>query len=225
MSFVVGLLLVGHAVAVFVDEVIGHGRFPGSEPLVRLLNMDDEQTIPAWWSASMLLGCAAAAGIIASVQRRRMTTGDWRYWAGLAIALAFLSLDESSAVHEDLSRPVTRALDLHTSDWQFWSWTLPYLLLATLFCAVYWRFVKRLPSPIRRLLSAGGGTFVLGAAGVELAGARLWELDRPVSYMAVVALEETLEMVGIVIVAYALLTYLAREIGQVCFVASGEGRR
>ncbi|HEX6237202.1 MAG TPA: hypothetical protein VFZ68_08405 [Acidimicrobiales bacterium] len=59
-----------------------------------------------------------------------------------------------------------------------------------------------------------GVIYVSGAAGLELIGGRLWEEgDVSVPYLLLVGVEETLEMLGVVLLAYALLAFLRDGIG------------
>jgi hypothetical protein len=87
--------------------------------------------------------------------------------------------------------------------------------LTVLFVGVFARFIRRLPTHTRRPLLTGGAIFLTGAAGLELVGRDLWEEgDISTPYLLLVGLEEVLEMLGVTLVAYALLTYLGREIGS-----------
>jgi hypothetical protein len=218
MGAVIAALAVGHLTAVVVQRWVGHGGthdgVAGTEVLVRVFGMDGELNAPTWYSASALLFCAGLAALIAALRSRaRRTAGAW-HWGLLAATLAFLSLDEAALLHEELSKPLTRSLDLDEARWQYWAWLGPYLALAVVFVGVFARFIWRLPPNTRRPLLAGGAIFLTGAAGLELVGRDLWD-DGDVStpYLLLVGVEEILEMLGVTLVAYALLTYLGREIG------------
>lgn len=216
MGAIVAALSVGHVVAVAVERWVGqdgaHDGTAGTEVVVRVFGMDGELNAPTWWSASALLFCAGLAGLVAALQHRR-TPGAW-HWALLAATLAFLSLDEAALLHEELSKPLTRSLDLDEAQWQYWAWVGPYLAATVLFVGVFARFLRRLPPHTRRPLIAGGILFLTGAAGLELVGRELWdEGDVSMPYLVLVGVEEVLEMLGVTLVAYALLTYLSREVG------------
>jgi hypothetical protein len=216
MCVVVAALAGGHAVAVVVDRVVGHDGIAGTEVVVRVFSMDGELNAPTWYSASSLLFCAGLAGLIAALQHRRTprAPGAW-HWALLAAALTFLSLDEAALLHEELSKPLTRSLDLEEARWEYWAWLGPYLAATALFVGVFARFLWRLPPHTRRPLLAGGALYLTGAAGLELVGRDLWdEGDVSAPYLMLVGVEEILEMLGVTLLAYALLTFVNRVLGH-----------
>jgi hypothetical protein len=206
------VLLVGHLLTIVVDRVVGHDRFTGTEVIVRVLGMDGELNAPTWYSAAVLLLCAGlAAGIAALMRQRRLPA---RHWVLMSAVLAFLSLDEAALLHEELSKPLTRSLDLDPERWEYWAWVGPYSVAALLLVAAFARFLWRLPATTRWQIVGAGVLYVSGAAGLELIGGRFWdEGDLSVPYLLVVGAEETLEMLGVVLLAYALLTFLRDHIG------------
>jgi hypothetical protein len=227
MCVIVATLAVGHLIAVVVQRWVGHDGIAGTEVVVRVFGMDGELNAPTWYSASALLFCAGLAGLIAALQRRptRGAAGPW-HWALLAATLAFLSLDEAALLHEELSKPLTRSFDLDEARWAYWAWLGPYLAATVLFVGVFARFLWRLPAHTRRPLLAGGAVFLGGAAGLELVGRDMWdEGDVSTPYLMLVGVEEILEMLGVALLAYALLTFLNREVGPFTVRAAGTSDR
>ena len=79
---------------------------------------------------------------------------------------------------------------------------------------LYLRFLLRIPPQTRNLIVLGGLFYVTGAIGIELVGSGLWAddaADRGWEYYALVAVEETFEMLGVAIFLYALMLYCARQ--------------
>jgi hypothetical protein len=211
MCVIVAVLGVGHLIAVVIERRVGHDDVAGTEVVVRVFGMDGELNAPTWYSASALLFCAGLAALIAVVERRR-AEGAW-HWALLAATLTFLSLDEAALLHEELSKPLTRSLDLEEARWEYWAWLGPYLAATVVFVIVFAQFLWRLPPHTRRPLVGGGVVFLSGAAGLELVGRDLWdEGDVSTPYLLLVGVEEMLEMLGVTLLAYALLTFLDREV-------------
>lgn len=215
MGVAIAFFLAMHLLVTAVDRGIGRDAFPGSEVLVRFLSMDNELNAPTWYSASVLLACATLAATIGLAQRLN-GIGD-RHWLLLAVVLAFLSLDEAALLHEDLSDPLTGALDLKQESWEFWAWVLPYVGGAALFAAASVGFLRRIPPATARLMVVAGVIYVAGAAGMELVGRSFFEDadNLNTAYLLTVGVEETLEMVGAAVLAYALLTYLRDVVGPV----------
>jgi hypothetical protein len=212
-AIAIGVLVVGHGFAILFEHVIGHDRAPGTGLAFRMLYMDLELNAATWFTSATLVLCAVLAVLVGALGPEPHAYRP--HWYGLAGVLVFLSLDDGAVLHEDLSRPLTRGLDLEAGDWEFWAWLLPYGAFAVLFATVYARFLSRQPTRTRNLLLAAGATYVLGAAGFELLGRELWDDADPlkVSYMVLTGVEETLEMAAIVILGYALTAHLRDRVG------------
>jgi hypothetical protein len=72
-------------------------------------------------------------------------------------------------------------------------------------------FLRRLPSSTRHRLLGAGLLFVTGAMGFEMLSA-LFALDAAsLPYVLVATAEEMLEMLGVAVLVYALLVYLAEQ--------------
>jgi hypothetical protein len=147
------------------------------------------------------------------VWRLHRAEGDryGRHWAGLALVFLFLALDEAAAVHEQLIDPVRDALG--TGGALLHAWIVPYGIALGLLLVGYVPFLRSLPRRTFRLMLLSGAIYVGGAIGMEMVGGYAWDRHpvRGVPIIAIMALEETLEMVGLAIFAYALLDYVARH--------------
>jgi len=202
------VLLLAHVLALYVETVVGHDRFTGSGMFVRKFDMNRENSIPTWYGASALLTCGAMAALISRLRSRQEHR---RHWAGLAVLLVFLSLDEASWLHEEFSAPVTQVTGVSPgpSEGVQWAWVLPYVSLAAVFAIAYIPFLRRLPGHTRTLLLLAGVLYVGGAAGLELLSPELWTAGGTgVAFLAVATLEEVFEILGITVLTYALTTYL-----------------
>ncbi len=85
---------------------------------------------------------------------------------------------------------------------------------------VYSKFVWELPKDIRARFVMAGVIFLTGVLGVEMLGARAADLHgyTTVTYRFLYSLEEMLEMLGIILFIYALLSHLAQETGRLSVV-------
>lgn len=171
-----------------------------------------EINFPSYFSALLLLACAALLGVIGSL-RRRAGAPYARHWQVLAAIFVYLSVDEATALHEMLVRPLRRGLDL--SGFLRFSWVVPAAILVLILALVYVRFVWALPARSRWLFVLAGALYVGGALGFEMIGGRIDEAfgATGVLYHAVSAAEEALEMAGTIIFIYALLDYIRSHIG------------
>jgi hypothetical protein len=160
----------------------------------------------------MLVACAALLAVIA--RHSAVVDGGATYWKWLAILFLFLAVDEDASLHELLIEPLRERLPMAGP--LYFAWVVPYGLAVLVVGLVYLRFVRSLPVRTRRLFVAAGSIYLAGALGFEFAGG--WYLSREEAsedflYSLLVAVEELLEMSGIVLFIYALLDHLRQRLG------------
>lgn len=174
--------------------------------LVRLFNINRESSIPTWYASSLLLGASGLLAFVAQ-QKQRDQAPYYRHWRGLAFIFLYISIDEASAIHERLTEPLQAMFS--TSGPFYFAWVLVGIPLVLLFAAVYFRFWWNLPSRIRLLFFVAGITYVGGAIGVEMIGSSFWYYTGGTSlmYSSIGTVEEFMEMLGIVVLIYTVLTY------------------
>lgn len=89
------------------------------------------------------------------------------------------------------------------------AWVIPYGIFAVLVLAAYARFLLHLPPRSRWLMLAAGACYVVSSIGLEMVDAEydnLFENVDPID-VALYTVEELLEMSGIILFIYALLSY------------------
>jgi hypothetical protein len=152
-------------------------------------SLEGEHTIPAAFSATLLLGAGAIAWQIGSTHRAR-AIGGAGLWRFMGAFLVFMALDELFAIHERVSAPVTGM-----------SWQVAYAPVVV-FAVVAWSVIlRRLPSGWPRLLWLGGAAAWFVSQAIE---AVQWNGDRLVYEWTFVP-EEILEMTGSLLWGLALL--------------------
>lgn len=176
--------------------------------LVRLFHIGEEGNITTWYSALSLLFCAILLAIIGYAKKE---TADpfTRHWNVLALIFLYISLDEAASIHEITMRPLQTMFN--ASGIFYFGWVIIAIPLVLLFSVMYLKFLLHLPRTFRRLFIIAGVLFVTGALGLELVEGYFYsqELTRwgPIVPLLTTA-EEFLEMVGIVVFIYALISYL-----------------
>jgi hypothetical protein len=170
--------------------------------LVPQLSLSYEHNVPTWFSSSLLLACALAAGAIARGAAR------WRRsWWGMAVAFGYVSLDEASEIHEHLGG------HLDTSGVLYFDWIIPAVGVLGVLAVVYLRFMLALPAATRLRLLLAGVVYIGGAVGMELPLG--WWVDRAgpdnLGYALIDWVEETLEMVGASLALVALVRHRQEE--------------
>lgn len=188
-----------------MKNIFGHDHLFG---LVPAFDVDSEANIPTWFASNNLLICSLLLFIIA---RSKKKEGD-RYtlrWYGLAFVFAFLSLDEAAGLHELLILPLQSAF--HLKGYLFFAWVIPYGLALLVFGISYLKFLFSLPKRTRILFFLAGGIFTTGALGLEILAGPIFQRlgENNMLWAFETALEELLEMQGVILFIYALLSYMA----------------
>lgn len=180
-----------------------------------ILNLDNEGNLPAWYSACALFLCAVLAGVIA-YSKWRQPRGSRYKWAGLGVVFAFLSLDESASLHEGLIPGLLRKLEFGIVAGEKFDWTPLGMAAFAIVFLVYFRFWLKLPSKTRSLFAISALVFLAGAVGFEKIShfyEALHETENTIAYILTCGIEELLEMLGVALFNYALLSYIFENIG------------
>jgi hypothetical protein len=214
---VIGTLVAGYIGTRYLALVHGHDYLLG---FLRQFDMDSENNIPPWYSSTALFFVAWLLMLTAHAkqQNREIYT---RHWWGLAAIFLYLSLNESSSLHEMTIEPVRNAL--HTSGYFHYAWVLPAACLLVVFGLAYLRFLQHLPTRIRSLFLLAGTVYVGGAIGVEMLGRMEVSTagNHTVGYTVLVGIEEGMEMLGVVIFIHAVSVHLAAVYGSEEYDKSG----
>lgn len=168
---------------------------------ISFFDLDEEESIGTWFSTSILL----LVGLLTLFQARFAINRIKRWhisWWLLGIGFCILSLDEIAAFHEFVN---SMSRDHH--------WTEYGMILVIAMGLVFLPFIIALPGRTRLLFIASGAIYVGGAVGVEWA--TIWHQDNDLldtlGYNLWNALEEGMEMGGIILYVYAILDHISRE--------------
>ncbi len=166
--------------------------------VVSAFSLSEEGNVPTWYASSLLLACAIAAGSIAAQRPARH-----RHWWGIAIALGYVSLDETAELHENLGGHLELGGVLYF-DWIVWA-AAAVLVLAI----IYLPFLRELRSPTRGRLILAAVIYVGGALVMELPLG--WWTERAgeasLGYALIDWLEETMELAGASLALLALVEH------------------
>lgn len=180
-----------------------------------LSNVDVENAFPTWLSAVLLAASAALAGLMDRDERHQ--GGRFRrHWWFLAVILTVLSVDEVASLHEAISGPISRALG--TSGIFFYGWVVPALIAVAVLTITYARFILALPSPVKSRLMLAAALFVGGAAlGLEMVAGLIAETEAREGWLYLVtsAIEELLELAGLILLVDTLLLHLSRQVSTI----------
>jgi hypothetical protein len=165
--------------------------------LREIFDVDEEESFTNWFSTIILFIASVLLFLIAGKKKSNQDPFK-NHWYGLAWGFGLLSMDEVAGLHETLNTVTDFA------------WTIPGAIAVLVVFLLYLKFILHLPKPISSLFCIAGSVYVGGAVGVEhLADyyVEAYEMDN-FGYQIFTAVEETLEMSGVVIFIQALLKYL-----------------
>lgn len=183
--------------------------YPLRDFFASLFDVNGEVNIPALYSASALLLCSIFLTTIACAKK---VAGDRyvRHWGALSIIFLYLSLEELISIHERMIEPLRTALS--TSGFLYFAWVIPGAAFVLICLLAFLQFLTHLSAKTRRLFLIAGTLFVGGALGMEMVGGYHWYHyggQNTMYDILVVTIEEFLEMLGIVVFIYALLSYIS----------------
>ena len=187
--------------------------FRGYDLFSVFFNLDGEANIPTLYTILEWFFCLIFLVLIAFFERNTQPS-RYFYWLGLAIIFSFLLIDEFISFHE-ISDQILALFNIKIVLFPTNAWVLIYTVVLAPIALVYLRFMIHLPQKTKYLFVFSFIIFMLGAAGIEsleLRHVEIYGLDK-YFYLYFVTVEETLEMMGLLIFIYALASHLVNELG------------
>lgn len=201
MAVLIGLLVAASTAAVGALALFRWPEGTLGYESVRMFWLDAERNLPTLYQ-SLALGFVSLLMFAVARNSPGLPPADRTRWRVLAAVFVFLALDESLRFHEIFG---------DTSSFHFGAAGLLIYVPVVILLGLYWLpLLRRVASRFRRLLLLAGAVYVGGAAGLESASqlhAGIAGKATPL-YVALATLEETFEMAGVAILAYALLDHL-----------------
>jgi hypothetical protein len=219
-SIIVGALV---AIAVFLvlasiagqltKFILGHDTVYG---LIRLFNLDEENNIPTYFSASLLLLASVLLWII-SLLKRTSRAPYALHWKVIAVLFLCLAVDEASSIHELLMRPMDEILGRQTSGFFYFGWVVPGMVLVFLVTIFFFKFLFHLPVHTRLFFALAAFLYIGGAIGIELIAGRYAEQHgfNNIVFNMISTLEEGFEMAGVIVFVDALMVYIQSSYGEI----------
>jgi hypothetical protein len=180
------------------------------DSLFRLFNLDGESNVPEWYSSCLLLTCSGLLAAIGSAYRGKKFA---RHWTILSLAFLYLPIDEAARIHEMSTKQLRQMF--HFTGFLYYGWVIPASVLVLIFGLSYLKFLAALPGSTRLTFILAFIIYVVGALGLESIGGFIASSsgDQSVAYRLCYTVEETMEMLGLIIFIRGLLQYIAEHLG------------
>lgn len=171
-----------------------------------IIDLDRENNISSFYGGTLWL-IASLTSLYTSNYIRK-DNKQFYFWRFLSFIFFFFAVDEWVAIHEyvgDLFAEILTSLEFGT-----FTWLIPGAFFILAFVLFFLYFLKSLPPTYARLILFGFLVFVLGAMGVEVLGGFAYQYydGSSIIFRMLVQLEEMLEMMGVIIIIFAIISYL-----------------
>ena len=183
--------------------------------MYELFYVDNEYNFPTLYSVLLFTICGLLLVYIYSAVKSEK--GKYQFhWIILAIGFFYFACDDFMVLHEKLTKPTNVILrSFKLGGLVDFSWVLPASIVLILVALYFIPFLLKLPRRTQILLLVGGLLFFGAALGLETIGGQLksvfgiWSRE----YVIETQIEEFLELVGPIVVIYALLEYISTRFG------------
>lgn len=202
------LIVVGLVAASLIGQYSTHFKGDGHmQGFVPEFNLDREMNVPTWFSSSCFLFAALLLWQLSGVDAKPAR----KYWLGLSTVFAFISIDETAAIHEMAVDPMRRLF--HAHGLLYFSWVILGAVFVAVLAILYGRFILSQTRPTRNLFLCSAGLFLAGTLGMEMIGGSYVELhgSGTFAYALIANGEEALELAGLVVFLHALMVLLEKR--------------
>lgn len=208
----IGFLLALHLFGLFLRGIFGKEAV---ESIIRIVNFADERNLPTLFTVLVMILNSLGCLFVSRQNHPSVDPMRWG-WIGLGLIFAFLAIDEFASIHEQISRKLEIAFGL-TGPF-LWTWVIPYSVLVLAVALLFARFLRRLPRATASRFIAAGVVYVTGALVLEMVEGAVWSAEHrdftiPIM-LTLVTVEETLEMLGMVLFFRGLLIHFRENIAE-----------
>lgn len=192
--------------------------FDFPDTLIRLFFLGFEQNFPTYFISSCELLSALLLLLISILESKRKGQNVFK-WISLSLVFFFIALDEMIMIHEYTTEPVSNLLDGVDSGIFTFAWVIPGFVILILLAIFFLRFLLHLEGKIRLYFMIAATLMIGGAFGLELIGGHYYDLHGAdnLTYRMLQNVEESLEMVGIIVFIRGLLEYISDNFKSVQF--------
>ena len=180
--------------------------------IIHQFSFDRENNAPTYFSALLLLVCAALLAITA-IAKGRAKDPFRRHWTALSVVFAYMSADEVGRYHE--MWPTFMPLLERGKGIMHFPWIPVGIVVVALFSIAFLRFLLSLQRRWKILFFTAGVVYISGALGLEAVCGLLKDVrcNQGLMYAVESTAEETLEMWGAILFIYSLLSYMHVNVG------------
>ncbi|WP_187261818.1 hypothetical protein [Pontibacter beigongshangensis] len=219
--WILGVLIVLNFVSLYAEYYVTQHNFYNytlEKYVIKMFSFFWEHNVPTYFSTLNLFISAGCLYYISKLEKRKAGANFHKHWLYLSRVFVFLAFDELLMIHELFITPskmvINHFLQPKSLGVVYHTWVVPYILALALFGVYFYKFVFSLPARFTLSFILAGAIFVFGAVGVEMIEGSLAEVlgednyRSSITFKLWVALEESLEILGIMLFIYFLMQYI-----------------
>lgn len=194
-----------HLLLQYLNLEVYHQQHGQIYELSNRFDLDDESSVPTWFSQLLFLGAGVGSLFIAWLERAK---AQRRIWTLIGLVSIVFSMDEIATLHEFALQTlhVTLFNDAPPALLQnAWLVVSPFILATAGF--LLWQMIKALPRKTIWIFVASAVTFLVGAIIFD-AATSLVDRATFLNQGILVAIEESLELMGVIGAVYAVVDYI-----------------
>jgi len=176
--------------------------------------INNEGNIATFWNTMLLLLTSVLAFVLASA---KFSQGNkYRYeWLLLGLVFLYLSLDESSVIHEKFSVLLKNLPDIN--GWAHYKWLYAGGAAVLVLTFLFIRFYLHLDLRNKILFPLSMALYLFGAFGGELLSGHYAQANgtKNIPYTLMTHGEELGEHIGLILMIFTLLTYLLANYARI----------
>ena len=191
----------------------------GYEIFLKLFFLDEEKTIPAWFSSCILWTSGIGVLVISVLEQDKLFK---KYWFIIGLSLFYVSLDEMISLHENGSKIVDSFIfrNIQLPDFLQNAWVIPAMVLVLIFFVYLIPFFANLERQIRLLLYVSASIYLFGAVCCEMFGGYFLVNSMETFYRFACTLEETLEMIGVVVFFHVISSVALHKYKELVLISA-----
>jgi hypothetical protein len=192
--------------ASIAQDLIAHGGGEAdTSSKIWLLDVGLEQSVFTWLSVTTLFFAAFLFFVCGRAVASHGGRLRW-HWYFLAAVFLLLSMDDAISIHEKISEMLESRID-NTGLLHF-AWAAPAGVISLLGLIAFIPFIRSFPPRLAVLLLLSAAVFLGGAVGLEMVNGSIAEVEgASLRYRMLTNVEEGLEVAGVMMLIYALLSY------------------
>jgi hypothetical protein len=216
LAILAGILVIKHLFMQYLNLIVFNEQHGFIFELSNRLDFDDEISVPTWFSVALLLIIGITSFVAAYLESNNKRKIIWLALGFIGFAM---SIDEAASIHEFILQSLHNAFFLNQEALarrNAW-WILGPIIVIALLIAL-WAAFKALPKKTFQLIGAGFIIMLIGGVFIDA----LSEGLSPGSYWyqgISVGIEELLEIIGMIIILYAIMNYIEHNYSRKISIA------